>query len=390
MAKERNDAEQTAPKKRQKNTKRGRVLGFILTGALTLLLVVLALLVFLHRDELRGENLRRTFGRSTEQVLESEAYTYETGTEALFATVGDGLAVASGSALQLLDDAGKTVFKQLVSYAAPAVFAGKDAALFCDIGSKNAVWANRLGESRAIVPSGNLLSADMNQAGSYLLVTEAAGYKALVSVYNAEGELQYEWWSGTGYVLRAVLSPDGRTLAVLCAENGGGRLHIFSLSSDKERAGVSFPGELPFDLRFMGSDTLCAVSQEGLRFLNTDGDDLGSHDFGGYYLTDYCLNSEHFAVVCVSAYRAGAGGMLMTVYRSGEVLGWVELDRDVLSLDARGRQVLVMTGNSLDLYGQSMGLQHSAEQLMTAKRALLRDRGDVLLLSAYAAERVKF
>jgi len=82
--------------------------------------------------------------------------------------------------------------------------------------------------------------------------------------------------------------------------------------------------------------------------------------------------------------------MLMTVNRSGDVLGWVELDRDVLSLDARGRQVLVMTASSLEVYGQGLGLQRSHDGLITAKRALLRSGGDVLLLSAYAAERFKF
>jgi len=382
--------EQTAPKKRHKGTKRGRVLGYILTGALTLLLVALALLVFLFRDQLRGENLRRTFGREVQETLETEAYAYESGIDQVYAAVGDGLAVASGSAVQLLDDAGKTVFKQLVSYGAPAVFTGKDAALFCDIGAKNAVWASRSGESRTLTPAGTLLTAAMNQSGYYILVTEAAGYKALVSVYDSDGALLYEWWSGTGYVICAALSPDNRLLAVLCAENGGGKLHLFSLSSDKELNGASFPNELPFDLCFQGSDTICVLSEQGLHFFDIDANPLGFHDFGSYYLTDYCLSGEHFAVVCLNAYRAGAGGMLMTVNRSGEVLGWVELDKDVLSLDARGRQVLVMTASSLELYGQSMGLQRSHEALMTARKALLRSGGDVLLLSAYAAERFKF
>ena len=92
----------------------------------------------------------------------------------------------------------------------------------------------------------------------------------------------------------------------------------------------------------------------------------------------------------VSDYRSGAGGTLLTFGSDGRVLGSAALDRDVISLSAAGKQLLVMTGGSLALYNQELTLQSANETLMTAKRALLRPSGDILLLHAYSAERFSF
>ena len=94
------EQENNPPKKRRSKTLRR-----ILTGILTLLLIVLAVLVFLFRDALTGEGLRALFGRERSGGEVREAYTYETGAEQIFAPVGDGLAVASSSSLQLLQTA---------------------------------------------------------------------------------------------------------------------------------------------------------------------------------------------------------------------------------------------------------------------------------------------
>ena len=92
------------PERREKREKpeqkrRGRTLRRILAGLLTLLLVAAAVLAFVYRDRLTGENLRRLFGRETSEIAAREAFTYETGAEQIFAAAGNGLAASpNGSA----------------------------------------------------------------------------------------------------------------------------------------------------------------------------------------------------------------------------------------------------------------------------------------------------
>ena len=379
------EQELNAPKKQ-----RSKALSRILAGILTLLLVVLAVLVFVFRDELTGEGLRRIFGREEVESAPREAFTYETGAEQVFAAAGDGLAIASSSSVQLLNAAGETVFKQVASYETPAVFASAKGALFCDLGGKSSVFADFDGESRSPESGGDILTAGMNENGWFYLVTAEAGYKALVSVYNNDCEKQYEWWSGSGYVLRAGISPDNRSLAVLCAERDCSRLHFFSLNSDTERAAAVIEDVLLFDMAYISGDTVCAVGETGLYFFSGDGAEKGSYPLEGRYLLDYELGGAGFATIYVSAYRSGAGGTLLTLDQRGGVLGTAALDRDVISLSVSGKQLLVMTAGGLALYSQELARQYANETLMTAKRAILRPSGDILLLHAYSAERFRF
>ena len=379
------EQENTAAKKR-----RGRTLKRVLAGILTLLLVALALLVFVFRDELSGEGLRRLFGRESTGDAAREAFTYETGAEQMFAAAGDGLAVVSSSSAQLLNASGEIVFKQVVSYDEPAVFASARGALFCGLGGKHAVFAEPEGDSRVIQPDGEILTAGMNENGWFYLVTAEAGYKALVSVYSSKCEKQYEWWSGSGYVLRAAVSPDNRSLAVLCAERDCTKLHFFALNSETERGSARIENELYYDLAWLSGDTVCAVGETGLCFFLDTGKEAGAYALDGRYLLDYTLSRSGFAAIYVSDYRSGAGGTLLTLNSDGHVMGSAALERDVISLCAEGKQLLVMTAGDLTLYSQDLVRQSANETLMTAKRALLRPAGDILLLHAYSAERFSF
>ena len=366
-----------------------RVVRRVLAGILTLLLIVLAVLVFVFRDELTGANLRRIF-RIEERAEVREAFTYETGAMQVFAPAGDGLAVASGSSVQLLNAAGETVFKQVISYDDPAVFASEKGALFCDLGGTGCILADFEGTERSPSNGEELQTAGMNENCWFYLVTAESGYKGLVSVFNSVGEKQFEWWSGSGYVLRAAISPDNRALAVLCAEREGTLLHFFSLNSETERGTAAVADTLLIDLCWLGNDSVCAVGETGVWFFSGSGEQKSVYPLEGRYLLDYEFGRAGFAAIFVSAYRSGAGGTLLTLDSRGQVLGQAELDRDVISLSAAGKQLLAMTGGSLALYSQDMVRQSANDTLMTAKRAILRPSGDILLLHAYSAERFSF
>lgn len=370
--------------------KRRGVFRRILAGVLTLLLVAAAVLAFVYRDQLTGEGLRRIFGREASDVAAREAFTYETGAEQVFAAAGNGLAVVCNSSAQLLNAAGETVFKQVLSFERPAVFASEKGALYCDLGGTGCVHADFDGNAPTPEHTGAIQTAGMNENGWFYLVTEEPGYKGLVSVYNDACEKQYEWWSGSGYVLRAAIAPDNRSLAVLCADRDGTKLHFFALNSETERGAAAVADTLLIDLSWLGGDTVCAVGETGVWFYNGDGAEKGTYPLDGRYLLDYEFSRSGFVALFVSDYRSGGGGTLLTLDGRGQVLGTAALERDVISLSAEGKQLLVMTGGELALYNQELVWQSSNKTLMTAKRAILRPAGDILLLHAYSAEKFSF
>lgn len=370
------NGQERKPKKRKKRGLR-RVIVFLL------LLAIAGGLLFLM---LRGSALKR----GGDEYGDSVPYTYETGAGQTFAAAGEGFAVVSSSSAQLLDSRGRTVYKQLVSFDTPAVFGCEKGALFCSIGGTDAIYAAFDGAVTELETEGELLSAHLNASGWFTLLSEQAGCKGLVQVFDPSGRLIYKWWSGTGYALRAAVSPDCAHLAVLTVGQDGGEIHLFSLSSDQQLCSIGFPGELLFDLYYMSADVLCAIGEETVYFADTEGGLRGSYSLDGSYLCGYDFSSGEFAAICTNTYRTGAGGTVITLDSSGNVLGTLAVSRDIIAMNARGKELLIMTSGDTGVYTRELSLDRGQERLATVKDALLLPGGDVLLLSAYSAEKLKF
>jgi hypothetical protein len=90
--------------------------------------------------------------------------------------------------------------------------------------------------------------------------------------------------------------------------------------------------------------------------------------------------------VCLSEYRAGGTCRLVTLDSKGSVLGQQEIRQDLVGLDIRGRQLLLQYSDTLELYDRRLSLRETAEGVLGIQRALLREKGDALLLRAYSAE----
>lgn len=361
-----------------------------LTAVVTLMLVAAAVLVFAYRDHLNSDGLRELFGRTLQTEDMAAPFSYENGSDQTFARVGDGLAVASASGVQLLDESGAVVFSQVTSMDVPAVTASSVLALFYDVGGSTCKAVGIDGVCTDVDAGSSIISASVNPSGYFTVISEESGSKGLVRVFDAECALLYEWYSGTGYALKAQVCPDNKSLAVLCITSEGSVIHIFKLSSEDEQASISYEGELLFDMYFMSNDRICAISEGGMFFAGMDGSQIGAYSFEGKYLGAYDFGSTSFAAVYISEYRTGDGGLLVTLDQDGNVLGTAETDGDVTSISANGRQLLTTSSGSICLYSQALQLQKSEEVLVTAKRALLRSKGDVLLLSSYFAETFDF
>ena len=351
-----------------------------------LALVALALLALFSGRGVSSGTLSGIVIAGSANGSDAEPYTYETGSQQAFARAGDGFAVASTSSLQLVNSAGVMVGKEICSFATPAVSASSDYAIFFDIGGTGCVKMGFDGSKTAIEPAGTIISACMSASGYYTVITERSGYKGLVSVYNPKGELVYEWYSGEGYAIKADVSPDGKHLAVLCITETGSVVHTFALTSTAEKAKIRYEGKLLFELKFMNSSTVCSLGENGIYFTSIDGAKTSAQTFDYWYLCDYCIHSGDVAVLYLSRYRTGADGKLFTVDSSGKVLGSLPMENGVLSLSANGKNILVMTGSSLELYSSDLSLKKQHEHLITAKRAFLRRDESVLLMSSYYAD----
>lgn len=345
---------------------------------------LLAAALFVYLLVQRANRTEYDFGDST-------PYTFDSSAHQIFRVLDSRLAVASSSGIQLLDENGATVLHELFSLQNPGMAAGSDRVAVFDIGGTRLTVADFEGDTADVAAAGTIVTATMNAGGYLTVVTDAAGYKGLVTVYDAQREPVYEWYSGTGYVLTAALSDDGKHLAVLCADETGSTVHLFTLGSEEETGSYAAPGELFADLYWISGGRVCAVSQTRLAFLNDRAELAAQYDYGGMYLYDYAKEGDGYATLVLSQYRSGSAASIVTVNANGVLQGQCTPAVDVESVSVAGKQVLVFGSGTLTLYNQQMEqLKAAQEDLLGVKRAVLLGRGTVLLVYGYSAQISEF
>ncbi len=360
----------------------------ILAVILSLLVLVLAALVFLFRDKLTPIALSGDSEDLADIASNDKPFTYETGSLQMFALMDQNLAIASTTGLQLLDRDGVTVSREIFSMANPAVCAAASTCAFYDVGGY-ALRVYQDGEFVRLDSESEIISVSVNNAGYYAVASYEPGYKGGVTVYNPELEPIYKWYSGTGYVVDAAVSPDSSMLAVLCAESEGSTIHIFRLDSEDEYASVTVPNELAFRLSYNSGGNLCVLSEQAVRFFSPSGKALADYAFGSAYLANFRL-SEGIWVVVLSKYVSGSDVSLVSFNGSGKLAGEAALPAEPLSLFVQGDKLLVLGVSDASLYSAELRLLKQNHVVPGFSSAVLMPKGSVLLLSSHYGESCEF
>ena len=359
-----------------KHPRAGAVLG-------TVLLIVIAVCAFLYRDRLSGSDAKQP--ATAPAVSAGDAYTYETGSQQMFALMGSELAIASTTGLQVLDENGKSILREVFSMSRPAVAACDGCAVFYDVGGTS-IRAVRAGKSTSLDRASPVTSVSVSDGGFIAVSGEEDGYKGSVKVYNSKFEAVYEWFSGSGYPLDAAVSPDGGSLAVLTVGSAGSEVHLFALNSEKETASVKLDGELGLRLHYSKNGDFCVLTQKNLYFYSGSGKTLSTFSFGSNTLEDYEFSPE-LTVVSLGQYVSGGSTVLTSLGQDGKKLGSVTLSEAPVTLSSQGRRLLVLSNEAVTVYDSALRAQKSAATSSGYISAALLPDGDALLLSTHYGEK---
>lgn len=349
-----------------------------LAGGGIVAVLALAVAAFLLRDTLFAPD-------PAQQYADIEPFTYETGSGQCFALCGDGLAVASSTGLQLMSSAGNTVAKSIFSMETPAVDACGSFALFFDVGGTALRAAAKDGTVVELDTDSTIISADVGENGYFAVCTEETGYKGLATVYNSSFSPVYRWYSGSGWLIKCAVSPDGGAMAAICAESSGTVLHIFWLDSETEKAALTLEGSLCFDVIWLSSTRLCLISEDEMVFTDWSAKETHTFSFDGAYLGGYDASGGHMSLF-LSEYLTGGAGRLVSLDSAGELIAETAAESSLTSLSRSGEKTLALYSDCCVLYGADLYEKGREDSVLGVRSALLRSDGRALMLSAYSAE----
>ena len=354
------------PQKQNGPAPASRLVRFIaLLITIALVLGAAALVVF--RDRLNIDALRRWISYrslATSDDGTAEPFPYAGGDDLSLACLNSGIVLNSASGAHYYSFTGEQYAEEVLTMEHPILTSTESAAVAYDAGSQS-LFVFRNGEEDpafALEEIDSILSARINSSGWLALTTQQSGFKGAVTVYNSSGTAVIQISLSSTFVVDAALSPDCKTVAVVCISQSGGtfqsKLIFYPVSTGEADRTVSLGSTMVLDLDYekdriwvLGEDSLSCVEPEG----TDEGNPLvNSWSFGHDYLKGCNLNGDGFALLLLGSYRLGAADRAVTIGSDCTILSSLALNGQVLSYDCAGNYCSLLTGSALTIYDQKL------------------------------------
>lgn len=366
-----------------------RLLAFLLTVALVLGAVVL----IVNYDKLNFDYIKRWFSYRSLSRTDSgqaESFPFDGDSSSTFASLNGDLLVCSTTGVRLYSASGQVYVDRTVVMEHPVAVAAGDTALAYDAGGRTLLvcrdreeaFSLELGEGEQI------LSADVNQNGWMVIVTQLSGYKGVVTVYDSQFQAKMQVSLSSRFVMDAALSPDNQTVALLTMGLTDGtftsqaEFYPISGSTSEDAApqtSTQVGSEVILEMTW-DADGLWALGENSVYHLDSKGNLSGSYSYAGRYLKGYALEGDGTAVLLLGKYRAGSTAELVVVDDQGGEQAVMAMEEQVLSISAAGRYVGVLTADRLDIFDQELNLYNTLDGTQSARKVLQRSDGSVLLI----------
>lgn len=319
-------------------------------------------------------------------------FSYAADASSRYGTLGNGLLIVTSHIIQYYQSDGSLAYDESVEMTNPQISVGRTRACVCDVGGDTLYILDETGvkEKKEAERGLCFYSARMNDSG-YLAVTEQkSGYKASVSVYDSSGTLTFHFDSYERYICDAIVTEDGRSLALVAMEPEEGvfasTLMVFSLDTEELGSTCAIRDGLVMELASQGS-RLISLCDKRLCTTGLDGSALMDYAYGNLYLHDYALDGDNFCVLLLGRYRAGNLQTLTTFDLGGNVLGSLDLAGEVLDLAAHGDFLAVLYDDSLVVYRSDLTEYTRLDDTGYASQILFANDGSIFLVSSTSAWR---
>ena len=368
-----------------------RLLAFLLT--LALLLGAVALVAYRDRinlDAIKRYVTYRSLERSDSGQI--DAFQFDSSGRGGFSSLGDDLLVWSSAGIRLYSSSGVEYLNDALSLLHPMADIRDDAAVVYDAGGTTLrVYADRAQIFSLDAEQGHeILSARMGPGRTLAVVTRETGYKGVVTLYGSDFQPTMAIRISTRYVMDAIPSQDGKTIAAVLTVGQSNNtfestLALYDRAGDEAFAQCSLGNNAILDLSCSGG-VFWALGETGLSIVSTDGAANLTCDYGGAYLKDYSLGGDGYAALLLGKYRAGSSTTLTTVDTKGETIATLDLEDQILDLATSGRYVAVLTASTLTIYTKDLQVYETIDNTMGARNVVLRSDGTAYLASGETAQ----
>lgn len=179
--------------------------------------------------------------------------------------------VLTDTRLNAYSNGGKEIYSYSHGFENPVLKTSKTRAMVFSQGGTEAYIYNLAEFKNAVSTEKEIITANISDSGTYALVTRSDSYASVVSVYNKNDKLVYEWYSSEDTVNNVAVSPNGKKIAVSAfnATSGDYSAKVCVLSFDSATAEYteSYSGSPVYGIDTMSNAGFSVITENGIQFI---------------------------------------------------------------------------------------------------------------------------
>jgi len=375
------DNENKQAQTKKKSGLSSRVVTMVLLTAAVL--AVLSMILF--PEELNLDAVKRWFSYlNVRNDGEYGSYTFDSHNSSRYAAMEDQLVLATVGGLYGYDDYGREILAVQGQMELPVLETEGEYALSYDAAGNTLLLGNDQGTLLQLEEQFPIYDADLAPDGSVAFSTSASGYKSVLAVYDSKQTMIYRWLSSSTYMPVCAVSENSTWLAGVGLGQADGvfesRLYLFQTTSEEPKYTVSLGNELIYDLNFVKDDLICAVGEDSVQFVRTDGTIVGAYSYEGQYLKDHNCSGDGFLAFTLNMYKAGNRYTVVTVSDKGEELASLYLGEEIVDLSVNGKYIAVLTPEAMTVYHSDLNVYAQTTEVSGVTSVAMREDGTVVLI----------
>ena len=221
-----------------------------------------------------------------------------------YLTTIDGIKTVNLKGADVASEVNATISPFVKAMKEPVYEKSKDTVLVYDIAGTSALLFDEAGIETPLSFNGKIVRSRMNENGEFVMIVNEDGTKAAVKVYDKYGNEKYTWYSGTGYVVDAVINPDNDVMAVLTNDVSNGsvtaKVLFFRMDTAEPVRGHVVGNRMGASVSYRGNQTL-VLCADGLYLVTDNGDLSRVCDISGKNLKFFDYFTDGSCLLCFAS-----------------------------------------------------------------------------------------
>ena len=307
-----------------------------------------------------------------------------------FTRMGQDLVYASDMRLQVLNNYGKSMLNAQHGYTTPVMVCSDRYAMIYSLGGTGFQICSNEEKIYSGTAEHNILVGDINDDGTYALVTQSDGYLSKLFVYDKENKQIFAYSFADYYITSVSLASDSKhaVLSGISALNGTeiASLYVLDFTREKPVYLQEFEDNILYQVTYLNDSYACAIGRSAAIVINTRSGKDEIADYEGRTLTAFDVNKDT-GNFTLSLSRSGDGRNCDIVSFStyGTVSNSFETDLRVISLSTYKGRAALLTTDSIFLYNKNgtrisstdAGIDPHAVVLYTSADAYVLDTSEI-------------